>query len=441
MEDITFDEITMRKKHLPEPSRQAVVENEMVDPIRVARSRLLDLWLDDLENSAVCKTVSPDIWRRLVHESAETGRPLLLAGVACPTWAQVGTGPDDEVEFLRLMPFTGRPLRFARSLTSFQSALNSFGVAVLPCLAVSQVEALMWQKLGSDRVMSDAGELKAMLGENQQTLALLCEKAGCRSVFFDHLDLVKRRLGVSTDASVLSGVSTETDISGFVRELIRTDVRCLPDELRSIHAAHGVDPVGVVWLDLMAKDVDEERVLVKQAVLGERSDLAAITPFRNVSRWSSGVEPQDAFLDRVAMMSKLLGIQSLEGRPREVWLREVLALPDETVEQALRTLGVVGHIGSVHEKNQAVSTIERILFNEATFAEASLEQRISVDIGTSVIDALSRATGQSKGHLRGFFASGLVTVNEVAIGDGRIPCENDMLLSIGKRTRVRVGIT
>ena len=109
------------------------------------------------------------------------------------------------------MPAKGRPVRFARALGGLQRALNSFGISSTACLTVSSVEALMWWKLKSARVMDDRAEVVEIIDRSNVLLGELIDGCEGRVLMFDHMDLVKESWETS-DGGVFVRVEDESDI-------------------------------------------------------------------------------------------------------------------------------------------------------------------------------------------------------------------------------------
>lgn len=407
------------------------------DPISRAEGILLDMWLDEFEGNAVFPTVNQRQWRKILHSARSTRKEIPLIGVGCPAWGEIPGATGFESEFLRDLPMGGRPLRFAKGLVSLQKALASFGVNVLPCLTLSSVEALMWSKLKSVRVMDDRDEVIEMVDSSQMKMAEMISRLGGRAVFFDHMDFVTESWKCDADG-VFEEVNSEEDIGSFVRRLVRRDVTELPNQLSDLLRNKGRVTTDPVWLDMMAPSLEEDRELVAASVSELNPDLPMVGPFRNVSRWAAREVAQESFITKQDLASRWLGVEDPANITRETWLRQVLAMSDTDLEKKLDELGICVKINSMREKNGAVELVERIVFGESSFVDGRLVQNVSIGNGSTVLAILTTATNQAGNHIRGLLSEGRVRLNGKIVEDPTILVKKDDILQVGKKINLRI---
>lgn len=111
------------------------------------------------------------------------------------------------------------------------------------------------------------------------------------------------------------------------------------------------------------------------------------------------------------------------------------------VENKLRELGIDVEINSMREKNESAELIERIVFGESSFVDGRLVQKIGVANRETVLSVMSKATNQSRNHIRGLIADGQVRVNGEIVDDPNRSVADGDILQAGKKVSLKIFLT
>lgn len=429
MENLSLDTKTMNKID-NDPQRDLDFASE-IDRV------LLEEWLDLFQEQNDIGIHNEDVWRDIILGSQSSGKDVLLLSIACPLWVKASDSKGVEAKFVREIPNSARLSRFSKEMSNFQKSLKTFDVSITPAITVTSIESWFLWHFGSERVPSDPNELDKMMESSTEILTSKLKDEECSILPFDHLGLFMSNENTETLSRLFDEFNDTSDKSRLEDKMFEHDVTQLPESVFHIAESKGLNPCGIVWVDMMSRGaVDRDKL---NTMISEKNPtLASIAPFRNNAKWSSPVDSEFRMPTKIEFISEKIGLSDNSKGSKDNIMREILSKPDKKIEEFLGSLGIDFSIESMNQKNRAVELVEKLMFGENTFFREQMVESVNISEGQTLLEVLSSTLNQKKNHIRSLIFDGAVKINGEKIGDPMINAENNMLVKVGRKTVLKL---
>ncbi|HCC67757.1 TPA: hypothetical protein DEP90_00905 [Patescibacteria group bacterium] len=348
---------------------------EKEDSIEVVQQRLLSLWV---ENDLLPKMAKESTNKENLHDilifAKESKSKIPIITVGCQPMSEVAGMDGTTVSIVPRLDSrkNKRPARWADGITSFQQAMESFGISSHIFLSLSDMELLAQtidnpqnkEFINTQRMDENMSLLVKMINEKGGSVSsFVHSKALGKMIGADDVEGVVKSMLPNWKGEKLTHTTNEDSTEPLPTALYDADPRLLPNFLLEEDEKRLL-----IWLDMMSDLATKDHQQLRDSINRNLSNTPLISPATNGGKWDAAGEPVIEFKNKQQFMAQLLGMGDLSIESKREWLvRLNNTVHDEDLVRLLGVLGIEVQIDSMESRVNAVRLIEEITFGSSDF--------------------------------------------------------------------------